>query len=344
MKPPTHPVARLTLGVLGRIYAAVTIVRNRYYDRPSSSRRVDIPVLAVGNLTVGGTGKTTLVSWLARRLLEMGRRPAIVSRGYGGTSGRGPRVVSDGHGPLAESIECGDEPLMLARSLVDVSVIVGSDRTAGARLAARMGSDVVVLDDGFQHRRLARDLDVVLLDAGNPFGNHAVLPRGPLREPVSGLSRADVVVLTRSRRDEPLESIERVVRLHNPDAPLLLAGHRAVGFFDSEGSPVEPPARAVAFCGIGSPDRFRFDLEQLGIELALFESFRDHHRYRVSELRRLVQAAARLDAALVTTEKDRVRLSDTTIDRAGARLVTLRIEAEVFDPDPLLNAVRRVLS
>ncbi len=343
MRPSSHPVVSLPLRIVAAAYGAVLRARNRYYDRPASVRRAPTPVLSVGNLTVGGTGKTPMVGWLVGQLLALGSKPAIVSRGYGGTAGRGPRIVSEGRGPLCDAAQCGDEPYLLARSLAGVPIVVGSDRWAAATAAARMGIDVVVLDDGFQHRALARDLDLVLLDAGDPFGGSRLLPAGLLREPLCSLRRADLVLITRSLPGESHDTIERVVRQHNREAPVLRAGHRRIGFFDAAGRAAQPPARVVAFCGIGNPSSFRSDLESEGVEIVGFEAQRDHHPYRAAEVRRLQSLAASRDAVPVTTEKDRVRLPEEVNGGDGPPILTLRIEAEVFDPEPLLAAVRRVL-
>ncbi len=340
MNPVGHPAARLPLLALAWLYGGAIRIRNRYYDRPSASRRAGVPVISVGNLTVGGTGKTPLVWWLAGRLLDEGHKPAIVSRGYGGRAGRGPLLVSRGAGPLCGPAECGDEPYLLASILDGVSVIVGSNRTAGARAAAASGHDVVILDDGFQHRRLARDLDIVLVDAGEPLGEERLLPAGRLREPLLGLARADVLLISGCRRGETLDSVERLVRSHNLRAPILRTGYRRTGFFDAAGRRAERPGRALAFCAIGNPARFRRDLEDEGIEIADFESWRDHHRYGRAELARLRARAFELNAVLITTEKDRVRLPPFEREGTSVPLLTLRIEADPFDPQPLLAAVR----
>jgi tetraacyldisaccharide 4'-kinase len=338
LSAPAPLVPLLRLAALA--YGGAIRLRNRRWDRPGHARHAPLPVLSLGNLTVGGTGKTPLAGWLARRLADAGRRPAIVSRGYGGTAGRGPLVVSRGDGPACDAAVCGDEPYLLATRLPGVAVVVGSDRHAGAVAAARMGCDVAVLDDGFQHRRLSRDLDLLLLDASDPFGNGRLLPAGPLREPVASLGRADVVVLTRSGPEESHARIEREVRRHNLSAPIVRAGHRRVGFFDAGGRPAPRPARAVAFCGIGNPGGFRRDLEEEGVDIAGFAAYRDHHRYTQSELQRLVRRAGEASAALVTTEKDRVRIA-TWGD--GPEILALRIEAEVFDPETLMRPVRQAL-
>jgi len=335
---PHHPAALAALGLPARLYGALVRRRNLHYDRPGATRGVALPVISVGNLTVGGTGKTPLVAWLVRWLLDQGRSPAVVSRGYGGKARRGPLVVSRGDGPLCPARRCGDEPWLLAASLPGARVVVGSDRVAGAEAAQREGADCVVLDDGFQHRRLARDLDLLLLAADDPFGNGRLLPAGPLREPVEGLARADVVLATGCGPAQDLAPIERAVRLHNPAAPVLAAGHRAVGFFDPRGDEHARPQRAVAFCGIGNPERFRADLLARGVEVVEFRTFRDHHRFSSGELGDLRRRSEHRQARLVTTEKDLARIGGTPPGQAEP-ILALRIEAEVVDPTPLLSRV-----
>jgi tetraacyldisaccharide 4'-kinase len=325
-------------------YGGAVRLRNRYYDQKSSAMRASLPVLSVGNLTVGGTGKTTIVAWLVRRLQEWGHCPAVVSRGYGGKAGRGPLVVSNGGEPLVGPDRCGDEPYLLAKSLHGAKVVVGSDRHAGADAARAMGADVVVLDDGFQHRRLARDLDLVLLDAAGPFGNYHLLPAGSLREPISGLKRADVVLITRSRPAESFVVLERVVRRYNATCPILRSSHHRLGFFDVAGTRVARPPKAVAFCGIGNPASFLSDIEAEGVEVVAFRPFPDHHPFSAEEWRELVRSADEHDAALVTTEKDLARLSSSPAAAAFGRLCSLRIEAMIHDADILLDAVRTALA
>jgi len=337
-----NPIAQLPLRAAALLYGALVRARNRYFDREGVGHRARVPVVSVGNLTVGGTGKTPLVAWLATRLQQAGRKPAIVSRGYRGTVGRGPRVVSRGASLSCGPDECGDEPYLLASTLPGVPVVVGADRAAAADAATDLGSDVLLLDDGFQHRRLGRDLDIVLLDSGRPFGNERLLPAGTLREPVAALARAGLVLVTRSEPDQRHPEIERIVRRHNGYAPILRCGHRRLGFFDSSGHEVEPPRRALVFCGIGNPAAFRADVEAQGVEIAGFEARRDHQRYLVSDLKRLDARAAALSSVLVTTEKDRVRLPD--IDGEPSRVLTLRIEAWPFEPERLMDEVQAALS
>lgn len=327
------------------LYGLAVRARNRWYDRSSAVRRASIPVISVGNLAVGGTGKTPLVAWLASRLQSAGQVPAIVSRGYGGTAGRGPLLVSTGGGPRVDARQSGDEPFHLARALPGAIVVVGADRVAGVRAAAGSGATVALLDDGFQHRRLGRDLDVVVLDGRGPFANGRLLPAGPLREPPSSLRRADLVVLTRLAEGDTAERPTGLVREAGFTGPVARAGHRRTGFVTSSGQSADPPTRALAFCGIGDPASFREDLIAAGTAVVGFEAFRDHHPFDAATWRELLDRARRAGASLVTTEKDLARL--LTLDEpllAGAPLLALRIEACVWDEGVISDAVRGALA
>ena len=338
-----RPLRMVLLGMPALLYGGVARLRNRLYERPGAARHTNLPVISVGNLTVGGTGKTPLVAWLAEYLRSRGLKPAIVSRGYAGRSGQGPLLVSVGDGPLCEPVESGDEAYFLALSLPGSIIVVGANRVAGASRAAREGADAIILDDGFQHRRLARDLDIVLLDATNPFGNHRMLPAGRLREPVSGLRRAGLVVITRASPGEIFPEIERIVRRYNRSAALLTAGHEVTGFVDRHDEPAEPPARAVAFCGIGNPGRFRTDLESQAVEVIRFRAYRDHHPFKTSELDGLARLAGEHRAILVTTEKDLVRVRPQLPPRWTATLLALRIRTVIHEPRPLIEGLERAL-
>jgi tetraacyldisaccharide 4'-kinase len=225
-----------------------------------------------------------------------------------------------------------------------VSIYCGSDRQAGATAAHVAGDDVVILDDGFQHRRLSRDLDIVLVDSSQPFGNGHMIPAGVLREPLHGLARADVIMLTRMSRTagNTHAQLEGTIRRFNADAPILLSGHRAAGFIDSRGLETARPSSAVAFCGIGNPERFRLDLQALGIEIVSFHARRDHQRYRAKEIDTLARLASQSGAMLVTTEKDLARLSGLDILDKTA-LLAFRIEADIFEPKPLIAALSTII-
>lgn len=333
--------ASAALAIPAAAYGGGMRLRNAWYDRPGASRRATVPVISVGNLAVGGTGKTPLVAWIARDVLGMGLVPAVVSRGYGGTAGPGPLVVSNGEGPRVNARACGDEPHLLARSLPGTIVVVGSDRVEGARAAARAGAGVVILDDGFQHRRLARDLDVVVLDGRAPFDGGHLLPRGSLREPPAGLRRAHVVVLTRLGERDPAAGPIHAVKAEGFTGPVVRAGHRSTGFYDVGGALAAAPRRALAFCGIGDPELFRADLAQAGVEPARFQAFRDHHPYTVAAWDALAAEARATGVPLVTTDKDLSRLAAAVgASLSAAPLLVMRIETVLWDAAPLHAAIR----
>jgi tetraacyldisaccharide 4'-kinase len=336
------PAAGAALAIPTAAFAAVVRLRNAWYDRRGPSGRASVPVISIGNLAIGGTGKTPLVAWIARHLREDGLVPAVVSRGYGGRAGPGPLVVSTGEGPRVNARTCGDEPHLLARSLRGVIVVVGADRIEGARCAAAAGAGVVLLDDGFQHRRLARDLDIVVLDARAPFGNGHLFPWGFLRERPASLARAQLVVLTRVREGDRAGGAIDAVRAAGFSGPIVRSGHRTAGFHDAAGRPCASPASALAFCGIGDPDLFRDDLQAAGCAPAAFRVFRDHHPYTLSRWEALIAEAKALGVPLVTTDKDLSRVQAAAgASLARATLVVLRIETVVWDERLLLDAVRR---
>ncbi len=280
-------------------------------------RRLPAPVVGVGNLTVGGTGKTPLVALVARILLGWGLPCAVISRGYGrrGNSGKDSPVtwVSRGAGPLVGPDMGGDEPVLLARQL-PVPVAVGADRFAvGREVLRQMGPCVLIGDDLFQHRGLHRDLDLVALDAAQPLGNGRLLPRGFLREPPRGLRRAQVVVLTHAQDPEQARAARNWLRGFWGIGPVLSCRHRLSGLADAQGQPLPrekfTAAPIWAFCGLGAPERFRASLESLGLRLAGLKAFADHHRYASADIQALWRLARASGCqALVTSEKDAVRL------------------------------------
>jgi tetraacyldisaccharide 4'-kinase len=281
-------------------YTIAVSIRNRRYDRGASQvLNVDVPVIGVGNLTLGGTGKTPMVKWLAQRFQNAGVRVAIVSRGYGSIEGK--------H---------NDEALELAQSLPHVPHIQNRDRVAAARLAIQnYKSQLILLDDGYQHRRLGRDLDIVLLDALEPFGFEHVFPRGTLREPLAGLARAQVVCL--SRADAISQPEREAIRLRvsqiAPRAAWCEAAHAADRLVNSRGEsqPLDALAsrRVAAFCGIGNPAGFRHTLAAAGCEPVAWREFQDHHLYTAADQSKLVALAESSKAEMfVCTQKDLVKL------------------------------------
>jgi tetraacyldisaccharide 4'-kinase len=260
-------------------------------------------VLSVGNLTAGGAGKTPVVAFLAERLARAGAQVAVLSRGHG----RRARGLLRVEGPPWPSFEeVGDEPLLLARRRVaNVQVWVGADRVALAVEARRAGATVALLDDGFQHRRLRRDGDVVVVDEAVGLGNGHLLPWGPLREPAAALKRASLLWVRTASQPRPLPPLPE-------GCPVVRARHAPVDVVRPDGAAVQLSrlvgARLVGFCGIARPSAFGQTLRELGAEMVTVHGFPDHHAFVPKELTRLVAEAAALKAELVTTEKDAMRL------------------------------------
>ncbi len=276
-------------------------------------KKLEVPVISIGNLSVGGTGKTPLTIWMCEFLIEIGFHPAILTRGYGGRGKSPGRIPVPGGERLPELF--GDEPVMMSEYLPSTPVWVGVDRAAsGAAALAGGGVDILVLDDGFQHLALGRDLDVVLLDCRNPFGNGLVLPAGPLREPSSNLKRADVFVLTHATGDVGEAALKKRLGSLFPSIPTFACSHRLRGIRLERGGPIVNPGdlsgrRAVAFAGIASPESFFEDIRTAGIEVWQTFSFPDHHRYTFEDLLQVLKSASNHRAGLiVTTAKDCARL------------------------------------
>jgi tetraacyldisaccharide 4'-kinase len=323
------------LAVAELAFRAGAALRGALYDRGLlAAARADAPVVSIGNLAVGGAGKTPAAIAVAGRLAARGRKVAVLSRGYGAVR-TDARVVSDGARVLLSAAEGGDEPVLLARRLPGVAVLCGPSRATLARLAtASLGADALLLDDGFQHRALARELDVVVLDGADPFGNGRLLPRGPNREPAGALRRAGLVWISRVDLAEParVEALRALARETTGRAPVE-SRHAPVEVLDGAlaqrfGLEALRGRRVLALSALARPGAFRRTLAALGAEVILERAFRDHHRFTDPELADVLRAAeaARCDL-VVTTEKDAVRLAP---GQAGdARLRVLRIEAEL---------------
>ncbi len=340
--PQPGPVVRGAAAFLSRFYEVGCRSRRHLYDRGwLTPKRLPAPVLSVGNLVVGGTGKTPITALLARHYQAAGCRVAILSRGYGGRA-RGVQVISDGQRLRLRPPEAGDEAYLLAAKLPGVPVVTGPDRyEAGMRAWEDCRPDLFLLDDGFQHFQLHRDLDVVLLDAGQPFGNGHLLPRGPLREPVATLQRQLVLVLTRyedSRHHQTWKDLQAAF----PAAVVLRASF-------SLSQPVAYPGgrrlsvaalarqRLAGLAGLARPERFAADLHALGVSLQQFFIFPDHHAYTSAEVAALTAAARRQGVAgFITTEKDWVRLTGMWPAEAPLYVVPLQVRLEDEWPDSLL--------
>ena len=310
-------------------------------------RRLPVPVISVGNLTMGGTGKTPCVLRLVELLQERGQKPGILTRGYGRHSPNACQAVAAGE--AVPSHHSGDEAQIFIRSGL-APVGIGANRfDSGTRLMKDFDIGVLVLDDGFQHRRLARDVDIVLIDALDPFGGGAAFPLGRLREPVAAVARANLVLITRCDGSDLAEPIAREVRRWNPHVPLFQASVQPLAWVEHHtgkrfGLTERPFDRAGAFCGLGNPATFRRTLEAMGVEIADWIEFDDHHRYRPRELRHVAhQMAVNGATALLTTEKDAINLCETAAELvAPLALYWLRIGIKIDREREFLRAVEEI--
>ncbi len=333
---------------ISRFYEAGVRMRRCAYER-SFLKSDTLPgfVLSIGNLTTGGTGKTPAVSMISGWARDQGFRPAILSRGYGGQSGRGARVleVSDGTRTQADTMEAGDEPVLLAKQ-TQVPVVVSRKRyLAGLHAWKRLGCDFFLIDDGFQHLALKRDLDIVLIDAETDLGKARLLPCGNLREPVQHLRRADAFILTHGDGGECFEKNLLLLKERFAGKPVYRGRHVPVGLFvNGANHPLDPVSlrgkRVAAFAGIAFPNRFRQTLAKLGAEVVCFRPFPDHCPFAEGDLRTLSEESRRIGADyLVTTEKDWVRL-----DRCSFRprhLAFMRIRLVISpDEDAFFDMIR----
>ncbi len=313
-------VARCLLGVAELPYALAVRWRNHRFDTGHYGiQQLDVTVISIGNLTLGGTGKTPMVEWLARWFTERHLRVAIVSRGYGAAAG-----------------EQNDEALELARKLPSIPHLQNPDRVTAAQQAiADFGAQVIVLDDAFQHRRLARDLDIVLIDALAPFGYGHICPRGMLREPLTGLARADVIALSRADcvSTEQRTAIRREVEHLAPGKLWIEMSHVPRQLLSVDGNTADTTQytgkRIAAFCGLGNSDGFRHTLTAAGYDLIGFRSFADHHRYTRGDIVSLSTWLEQLPqaTAVLCTLKDLVKLETTQL--AGRPLWALEIGLQI---------------
>lgn len=321
-----------------------------YRNRIMRDRPLGCLVVVVGNLTVGGTGKTPVVEKFARSLLSRGRKVAILSRGYGSKAEpkykkfwrwmthapeTPPKIVSDGERVLLDSWEAGDEPYMLARNVPGVIVLVDKNRVKAGEFAIKhFGVDTLLLDDGFQYLPLRGQLNLLMVDKNDPFGNHNLLPRGILREPVKHIRRASYVFLTKSD-GQPDPDLEALIREHKPEAEIIECAHQPKYvdevFGDCRHSLDWLKGKRVAsFSGIAVPESFEKFLRQLGAEIVYNQRFLDHHRFTGTELNRVFQGAADSKADLViTTEKDAVRVEPDAVP-ADVPFFFLRLEVEIL--------------
>jgi tetraacyldisaccharide 4'-kinase len=331
---------RAALNLLSMPYRCAAAARNRLYDKGAlRQERLPCPVISVGNLTVGGTGKTPIVILLANALRNRGRRPAVLSRGYGGNAKAPVNIVADGTRVLMDWREVGDEPVLIARSAEGTPVLTGPRRVLTGRTALeKFGADCLILDDAFQHRALYRDLDILLIDAARPFGNGFLLPRGPLRENPNAIGRAHLVIGTGGDVQDPDHAGQEA-----PFLPAFRGSHRPTALVEADSGRMLPLSeirgqRVCAFAGIGRPDSFRRSLTDLGAQIISFLPYPDHHPYTRSDLDHIRRLNAQSGAArIVTTEKDGVRLADFPESLPG--LLFLRIGMEITPAEPFTELI-----
>ncbi|HKG61367.1 MAG TPA: tetraacyldisaccharide 4'-kinase [Pyrinomonadaceae bacterium] len=332
----------IVLPPLSLLYDAVTRTRLSLYRRGTfQTTKLDRPVISIGNITTGGTGKTPLVEYVARTIASQGKKVCILTRGYGRKDPHLQVIVSDAYGVLASPSEAGDEPYLLATKLTGQAAVISSaDRIAAGQEAIKdFGTEVFVLDDGFQHLRLARDLNILCVDATNPWGGGRLLPYGRLRESLEGLTRADCVVLTRCDQVESVDGLREEVLQLTGGRPIFESRMRPLRVVSLKNGPetIALPGRVGAFCAVGNPSSFFESLTRLGYELGLERAFADHHAYSQSDVDALHQFARQTGAnALITTAKDAVKLKGMAF---SLRCYVLEIEIAIDDADAFQKVV-----
>lgn len=336
------PLLKWLLMILSALYGGIVRIRGAFYDFGIfPTRKLSCGVISIGNLTVGGTGKTPMTIYLANLLKDLGYQPAVISRGYKGAAEKTGGIVSNRHKVLLDAAAAGDEPFLMAQSLKGIPVLVGADRfKTGLKAIEQFSPDVIVLDDAFQHRRLKRDLDIVLVDDQSFLGNRHMLPRGMLREPVSGISRADILVLTRCNHDST-DSLRKLNEMA-PQKPIFKASHDAyvTGVFTTEKNGSSKPivlgtsstvdflktAKVFVFSGIARNDEFRKTVAGLAGEVTGAIGFNDHHTYTQTDFRRISSRAQKYSADyLVTTEKDYVKIAGKICSPIDIVVIGIRI-------------------
>lgn len=308
------------LSLVAYVYGKVIDLRNRLYAKGIlGSFDLAAHTISIGNITTGGTGKTPLVAYVAALLADRGEKVCILTRGYGRNDSKRRVLVSDGRIVLVDATVGGDEPVELARKLLDknVMVVADADRVSAAEWAKRrFDVTAFVLDDGFQHRRAGRDVDIVCIDATALFGGGQILPAGRLREPPDALGRANVIVITRSDLVADISDLRSQISNYAPDTAVYECRTVIAGFLTLDGSPAgSQDAPVFAFCGLGNPESFFAQLRRAAIDLAGTMAFADHHWYSQEDIDEVARRAKDSGAGkLLTTAKDAVRLSDLKVD------------------------------
>jgi tetraacyldisaccharide 4'-kinase len=347
---PDTPMITAGLSVLSLGYRMALATRERAYRlRLLGTGRLPCPVVSVGNITVGGSGKTPMVEQVALCLRELGATPAIVSRGYGRDT-RGVRIVADREGPRLAPRAAGDEPVLLADHLPGVPVIVGENRFEAGQVAVEQcGAASIVLDDGFQHRTLRKDLEILVVNGSAPWGNRRLFPRGMLREPLSALERADLFVVTNPRTVADTESATDTIRRRNTRAPILVGSYQVVGALVTPDARQLPPGalsgcRLLAFAGLGSPRGFAHTLAATGVDVAGLVEYPDHYWFAERDLDELARHARAIGAeGLVTTEKDWIRLRSLALPSVSVYVLRVQLHLDA-GREQLVRTLERALT
>lgn len=334
---PKSKFLRALIYVPAKLYEMAVRMRMVLYEQEYfKPRALDKSVISIGNITLGGTGKTPLVEYIARYLAEENIEVGILSRGYKRRDSSAPYiVVSDGERVLANVEQAGDEPYMLANKLKGVKIVVGADRFRAGQLAIKeLGCEVLILDDGFQHLSLKRDLDILVLDATDPFGGGEMVPYGRMREPIYALRRAQVIIVTRADRPFDQEELSRIIDGLGMNVPIIYAYHDLVGLREFPDNKVAPlrklnRARVGVLCAIGNPQVFMGDLEAYQAQLVCEHLFPDHHRYSQDDIDKVVKEAQAAGAEFIaTTEKDAVKLAGLSFGEMPVYITEIKAEFE----------------
>ncbi len=321
---------RFPFTVLSWVYGFVSRLRIFFYKTGLlPKKRVNAHVVSIGNITTGGTGKTPITIYFAEQWQKKGHKVGIVSRGYGRKNQNTVILVSKGAQPLVSADTVGDEPYLMAERLKKIPIVVAADRFSGCQiLISQFGVDVILLDDGFQHLKLHRDVNLLLIDATKPFGNGHLLPRGSLRESPSAIKRADHVIMTRTDEQLPMDAMIQKIKPYQES--MLQSRFEASALIDlSTHEELQPAvlanARVLPFCGIGNPNAFITQLKKLGARIEAPFIFEDHHPYQEKDLIEISEAAKKRGVIhIVTTEKDAVKIKQFI--PSNMKIFALRID------------------
>lgn len=330
------------LTLISFIFHFIVLTRSALYKIGIfKSYQAGCKVITIGNLTVGGTGKTPTVCLIARHFKASGFNTAVVCRGYRGTNTNAPMVVSDKENVLMNSESAGDEAYMLAKKLTGIPVLAGKDRVKASKMACDLfNCEIIILDDGFQHLKLNRSMDVVLINSQNPFGNGFLLPRGILREPLNALKRADIILLTKKdQSDSDSNKLENKIRLYNQTVPIFKSFHKPVSLKKTaDNNKINPDLlidkKISCFCSIGDPESFISMLKNMGLTLTDKIIFPDHHHYKISDYNKLKEISKKTDF-LITTEKDIAKINPDMLEITN--LAVLEIDEVINNTEDFLK-------